>query len=262
VIDPRDAVLCSWIFDLDRGAPAPFGFTLVEVHEDRHAGHLAALLATRAADGGTEYRLVNRGTRVETGSAGALLGALRADMRANLAILRGDADAPILRAALRSVEVALARVPGEGASSARLLLLGQSLGGGLAQFQAIACHLRRPSLARFVTFAASDVARAAAMRFEIDAAALPSWLGENWVSVHDGLTGPRAPFGMPRIGTRYVVHGMRGRPPIWPALSHHRAHAWVSHCAGRAVDGPPLPHPASALDWNVFPALPGGWPAS
>ena len=221
-IDARDAVLCSWIFFRDAGAPPPFGFTPVREWRDDQARHLAVLLRTLSPEGRTEFRLVNRGTRWETKvPPGAMLRAFGADMGANLAILFGDAEAPIIGAALRASDGAAALVGQDDG----LRLLGQSLGGGPAQLQAVALHLRAPSLhAHFATFAASDVARVVKRRFDVEAASLPAELGDNWVSPRDGLTGPHAVFGTARFGRKHLVRGMRG-PLVtpWPGLSIARA---------------------------------------
>lgn len=261
-IDARDAVLCSWVFDHTAGAPAPFGFTLVREWRDDAAGYLAVLLRTRRTDGGEELRLVNRGTRWETSSPGAMLRAFGADMGANLAILFGDADAPIITAALRAAEEAAALA----GAAVEFRVLGQSLGGGLAQLQAVALHLRAPALGgRFATFASSDVARVVRRRLGADVASLPLDLGDNWVSPRDGLTGPRAVFGTALLGRTHVVDDMRGPFVVaWPGLEFHRANAWVNHCAGRRVDESPLAHPASAAEWRTLRAkgcaVPEGWP--
>jgi hypothetical protein len=260
-IDVREAVLCSWIFDLEQGAPPPFGFTLVDIHRDEAAGHLSALLRTRMPDGEEEDRLVNRGTRVEQGSIGRLLSALREDMGANLAVLLGRREVAMAEAALRAV-ASVARRPG----GRRLRLLGQSLGGGLAQLQAAWCHVHRPDrpLARFATFAASDIASLAERRVGAQLSTLPPELGDNWVSPRDLLTGPYAPLGAPRLGTTHIVRDMRGPPLAWPGLAYHRAGAWVNHGAGRRVDDDPPAHPASAADWQRLAragcSLPEGWP--
>ena len=265
-IDARDAVLCSWVFDHASGAPAPFGFTVIREWRDEAAGFLAVLVRTSRLGEVAEFRLVNRGTRWETSSPGAMLRAFGADMGANLAILFGDAEALIVPAALRAAEEAAAMAAPPPGGHATLRLLGQSLGGGLAQLQAVALHLHAPALAaRFTTFAASDVARVVERRFGVAVALLPPDLGENWVSPRDALTGPGAVFGTPRIGRNRVVGGMRGPALVpWPGLAFHRASAWVNHCAGRRVDEDAPGHPASRADWARLAAgecwVPEGWP--
>lgn len=225
-------MLCSWIFDLERGAPAPYGFTLSQTWRDDRAGYLGALLH----DARGQAMLVNRGTRAWPPAS------LERDMAANIDIQFGRPDAPMVLAALRAVVEA----------PSPLLLLGQSLGGGLTQIQAVACLVAgRP--ARFASFAASDASRVVARRFGVDPAALPATIGDNWVSPRDQLTGPHSMFGLPRIGRQHLVE-MQGPLLAWPGLSFHRAGAWVHHAGGRRVDAPAQPHPASASDWErLFP---------
>jgi hypothetical protein len=227
--DARDAVLCSWIFDLDRTTQPPFGFTLLRTWPDRKSGCLGALLRDAAG----RAVLVNRGTALET---------LRADMAANIAIHLGRPAPYRVEAALRMAE---------DAAEPGLRLLGQSLGGGLAQLQALA--LWHAGLAvRFATFAASDVGSVAKSRLRLDVNALPATLGDNWIAEQDRLTGPHGLFGQSRIGTQHVVRDMRG--PRWSpfGLAFHRATAWVNYAAGQRVDAVPPPHPVSAAAWRAF----------
>jgi len=260
VIDARDAVICSWIFDLDQGIAAPFGFELVTVYRDDASAHLAALLRTTGSSGEVEHRLVNRGTRVGTGSVGAFFSASTRELSASLRIALGQAHIAMVEAAIRA-GAAARRQAGNG----KLLFLGQSPGGALAEVQAVADH-RSGFGGRFVTFAASDAARLIAARFGPGSLSLPIGLGDNRVSPRDGLTGPGALFGPPLIGRRQLVPVMRGpRLVAWPGLTFHRARAWVSHCAGERADAAPWPYPRSAADWRALRGqgciAPEGWPA-
>jgi hypothetical protein len=277
-IDARYAVLCSWIFDRggDRTLPAPFGFEPTREFQTSAAGYLGALLRTADAAGRSEWVLINRGTRFDTRSLAALLRGLAEDMDANAGIQFGRASVPVVDAALRAMEEAVAMVRREtppGATAAPdgfpLRTLGQSLGGGLAQLQAVAAwHRARTSdpawpLLRFTTFAASDVSRIVARRFGLRAEDLPPGIGVNHVAAQDGLTGPRSLFGPARIGVQHVVAEMVGTAPL--GLDVHRAGAWVNHCAGQPVGAPEPAFPAMAQDWTRFATrchVPAGWPAA
>jgi hypothetical protein len=278
VIDARYAVLCSWIFDrgVDRASPAPFGFDLMWVFQTSAAGYLGALLRTADVTGRSGWVLVNRGTRFDTRSLATLLRGLAEDMDANAGIQFGRTAVPVVDAALRAMEEAVAMVrretpPGGAAATPDgfpLRTLGQSPGGGLAQLQAIAAwHRARTSdptwpRLRFTTFAASDVSYVVARRFGLRAEDLPAEIGVNHVAARDGLTGPRSLFGPSRIGVQHVVAEMEGTAPL--GLDVHRAGAWVNQCAGQPVGAPEPAFPATGQDWARFARrchVPVGWPA-
>ena len=273
-IDARHAVLCSWVFD--RGVtpdlPPPFGFVVERSFEDAGAGYLGVLLRTRTGPAAWDWVLVNRGTRFESTSVAGFVRGLAQDMSANAGIQFGRRDIAMVDAALAAGEAARAAVR-DAAGTDRplpLILLGQSMGGALAQLQAVAAWDRAAARAepwqriRFVTFAASDAARVMARRFPSTLAALPPEIGVNHVARQDAMTGPGSLFGQARLGVQDVVEGMEGPAIVSLGLDYHRAEAWVNHCAGRRVDAVAPPMPRSAQAWGEVGlrcALPPGWPA-
>jgi hypothetical protein len=273
-IDARHAVLCSWVFD--RGVapdlPPPFGYVMERSFEDAGAGYLGVLLRTRNGPAAWDWVLVNRGTRFESDSVAGLVRGLAQDMAANAGIQFGLRDIAMVDAALAAGEAARAAVR-DAAGTDRplpLVVLGQSMGGALAQLQAVAAWDRATARAeawqriRFVTFAASDASRVIARRFPTAVATVPAEIGINHVARRDGMTGPRSAFGQARFGVQNVVDDMEGPAIVSLGLDFHRAEAWVNHCAGRRVDTPAPPLPRSAEAWRevaVRCGLPQGWPA-
>jgi hypothetical protein len=272
-IDARHAVLCSWVFD--RGVtpdlPPPFGFVVERSFNDADAGYLGVLLRTRTGPAAWEWMLVNRGTRFEAASVLGFLRGLAQDMSANAGIQFGRRDIAMVDAALAAGEAArgLVRDAAGTGGPLPLLLLGQSMGGALAQLQAVAAWDRAATRGEpwqrigFVTFAASDAARVMARRFPGRLAALPPEIGVNHVARRDGMTGPDSVFGQARLGVQNVVDGMQGPSIVSLGLDFHRTEAWVNHCAGQQVNAAVPPMPDSAAAWRAVAvgcALPPGWP--
>ncbi|WP_376088566.1 hypothetical protein ACE7GA_16340 [Roseomonas sp. CCTCC AB2023176] len=261
-LDARCAVLCAWVFDLEGGGEPPFGFQVLDILRGAGNGYLGAVLHGAGPDGG--IFVVNRGTRFDTRSPGALFGGLKEDLGTAGAILAGAAAIPALDAAVAAALAVQARWPNAGA----LRFTGQSLGGGLAQLQGAACLAARARNAalpdiRVVTFGAMDVSRTLRRRLSAELQAALGSRAENAVSDRDGLTGPRGVLGTSAVGEQRVVRDMDGPRP-GGAFAFHRARAWVNHCEGLPVDAPERPHPRDWAGWDALRRrgwLPPGWPA-
>ena len=272
-IDARHAVLCSWVFDRDLTpdlAP-PFGFVVERSFENAGAGYFGILLRTRTGPASWSWYLVNRGTRFESRSVAGFMRGLVQDMSANAGIQFGRRDIAMVDAALAAGDAARAAVR-DAAGTDRplpLLLLGQSMGGALAQLQAAAAWDRATARAepwqriRFVTFAASDAWRVISRRFPAVVAALPAEIGVHHVARRDGMTGPGSIFGQARLGVQTVVDDLDGPAIVSLGLDFHRADGWVNGCAGWRVDAAPPSLPTTAQAWPRFAvrcSLPQDWP--